>query len=253
MLQFLKSFTVPLGTWFGTPLSLHWSWVLMLVFMGWSDPYNALSYAGVFFLVILHEFGHVLMNKHYGFPTTSVVMYPFGGVAAMSELPSHPKGEFFVAAAGPMVNALLVFPLWFWWGLSPYLDTVIAANVCLLIFNLIPAFPMDGGRFFRAALWPWLGYYKATMVAVLVSRFIVGIFAAIALYTHVFVLGLIAIFVWWASNEEKRRVKYFDAVKGLHEHIVAQPSPSIPAMTVEQSDQMLDDISRRIQAALGRR
>jgi Zn-dependent protease len=164
-----------IGTAFGIGLYLHWTFLvipLIAVASGASGPGSglpqvALSIAfvfGLFGCVILHELGHALMARSFGIGTRDITLFPIGGVARLERMSDHPGEEIAIAIAGPLVNVVIAVGLWFGLelaGLSPVqmsahlvgsplvhqlLVQVLFANIMLVIFNMIPAFPMDGGR-----------------------------------------------------------------------------------------------------------
>src|SRR3546814_208582 len=121
---------------------------------------------GLFFSIIFHEFAHSLVARRYGLPISGITLFLFGGVAHMSEEPSGPKVEFMMAVAGPIASFLLAFIFYLlysgtaavgWTVVGAVLGYLAVINLVLAIFNLVPAFPLDGGRMLRAALWGWKG------------------------------------------------------------------------------------------------
>ena len=179
------SWSINLFTLGGTAVRMHLTFLLLLAWIAATEwqrggPQNAAH--GVLFIlvlfacVVLHEFGHIWAARRYGIRTADVTLLPIGGVASMERMPEKPSQEIAVAIAGPAVNAAIAFvllvllrlhatPLSFGAFQESFLAQVAAANVVLLVFNLIPAFPMDGGRVLRAVLAIWLGYGPATQVA----------------------------------------------------------------------------------------
>jgi len=203
----LNRFTVPIGTWFGVPTFLHWSWTAVLLVLLVMQPMLAQIYVAVFFLVLLHEYGHCVAGKYYQCRVDYVVLYPIGGIAGMV-MPTAPSKEIVVALAGPAVNLLLVpvFLLvqYFW----PFVRPIAMANLVLLVFNLLPVFPMDGGRIVRAGLTLVLkNYVKATTIAARLGQVLaVGFLVLGTLFGQVS-LTLIAIFVLVSAEQELRHVK----------------------------------------------
>jgi len=192
---------IPLGKWFGIPVILHWSWVALFLFVLWSSPAFAMVYAGVFVLVLMHEFGHAMAGRYFKFPTESITLYPFGGMARM-DIPVDPKQECLVAIAGPAVNAIL-FPVFL--ALQQYEFCVLLGyyNVVLLIFNLVPALPMDGGRVLRSMLTITMhDRHKATIISARISQCICVGFAILGMIFGLYMLVVIAFFIFMAAQSE---------------------------------------------------
>lgn len=227
---------------FGIPVFLHWSFGLLFVyvlFSGLSRDLNApqiiwfqLLTLATFCCVLLHEFGHALTARRYGVPTRDIVLYPIGGVARLEYMPQKPMQELVVAIAGPLVNiaiAILLSPV-FYYAVSGiqergfpanesdfigdyfwFLPMLLIINVGLAIFNLIPAFPMDGGRVFRALLSSKLGRRKATRIATLLGQVLaVGMVVFGIWDTEQISFVLIGVFIFIAAARENRFVKQDD-------------------------------------------
>jgi Zn-dependent protease len=215
-----------LGNAFGIGIYLHWTFFLLLalVFFGNLDAgetaaVSALAMIGaVFACVVLHELGHALMARYYGIPTRDITLYPIGGVARLERMSERPWEEFWIALAGPAVNVAIAIVLALVLGflgsdvfyrspfqspqLSNFLAHLLGANVILVLFNLIPAFPMDGGRVLRALLASWLGRVRATRIAAALGVAMAFVFFAIGLFDHTPMLMLIALFVYFAGQQE---------------------------------------------------
>jgi len=166
----------------------------------------------VFASVLLHELGHALVARRFGIRTRRIVLLPIGGVAQLEGEPSSPRAELLIAAAGPMVNFALAIVggslLWITGlPLGGLLGSWVIANVSLGLFNLLPAFPMDGGRILRAALATRMGAYKATNLAVYLGKTAAVVFGIIGLFTN-WLLALVAAFVWMAADAEGRRAPF---------------------------------------------
>jgi Zn-dependent protease len=214
-----------IGRPFGVRVELH---VTFLLFVGWiavaeglltGRPGPALAAVAlvllVFACVVLHELGHALAARRFGVATLDIVLLPIGGVARLERMPDRPRQELLVALAGPAVNAaiavLLVLvavvtdtpavPAGAGGGL---LGTLLAVNVALVLFNLLPAFPMDGGRVLRALLALRLPHLRATRIASFAGQGVaLALGAAAAFVLHSWVLGLVALFVFVAAGEER--------------------------------------------------
>ena len=164
----------------------------------------------LFASVILHELGHALAAKGFGIQTAHITLYPFGGIAALKQEPKTPATEFWVAIAGPLVNVILMVLALGVYFVSGWTSVAIFAglNLVMGVFNMIPAFPMDGGRVLRAALSPVLGWWKASHVAITIGRvFAVG-FIAVAAVTWSFNLLIVGGFLLFATGMERRRIRF---------------------------------------------
>jgi len=187
----------------------------------------------VFGTVVLHELGHALAARRYGIETRDITLLPIGGVARLARIPEEPKQELVVAVAGPLVNvviaaALLVVILATGGfsplpdlaqdptGLSwPFAQRMFAVNVGLVLFNAIPAFPMDGGRVLRAFLAMTMDYAQATNVAALVGQGIAFLFGVWGLFGGGLMLVLIALFVWIGAAGEASVAQMRAAIAGI--------------------------------------
>jgi Zn-dependent protease len=214
-----------LGTIAGIKTYVHASFLLLLGWAAWvaytgggtvlSAILGMVFLLAVFGSVLLHELGHALVARRYGIQTHRIVLLPIGGVAQLAGEPRSPRQEFWVALAGPLVNFALAVGLTIVaaaLGLSNFglVHSLIVANLSLGLFNLVPAFPMDGGRVLRALLSARMGEGRATQVAVHVGKSLAIAFAIVGLFTN-FMLVLIAAFVWIAATAEQRRVDSRDA------------------------------------------
>ena len=213
-----------LGRVAGIDLYLHSTFLFLLMFTGGlaGVPFLVL----VFGCVLLHELGHALMARRFGIGTSDITLYPIGGVARLQRIPKAPGAEFLIALAGPAVNFAIVAVLVAFEvglrsvGIRPFfLDVVewlVLINLSLGLFNLIPAFPMDGGRVLRAALSGWLGRVRATSVAATIGRFLALTFGLFSLFGWAFGLGgemapdlvhvALAAFIYFAASAEESHV-----------------------------------------------
>ena len=220
----------------GIPLKVHWSFGLTLLFVVYVVHLHNLTTAAsigfallvlvMFICVILHEFGHSLAARRYGIDTLDIIISPIGGLARLQDIPEEPIKELVIALAGPAVNvviaAIIGCYLHFVLGteLIPsgdnlellgssinFLKFVFTINIMLFVFNLIPAFPMDGGRVLRALLSIKLERVFATRVAMWLARLIAFAFVALATSSNNITLGLIGVFVYIMSGKEYAYVK----------------------------------------------
>lgn len=230
-MDFLNNFNISLGRWFRVPVMLHWSFVLMWLFIAVINPMMGIAYLGMFFIVLLHECGHCLAGQYYGCRIRDIVLYPFGGAASM-EVPTKPLQELVVALAGPAVNVALLPVLWPLADLHSILGYLAIANTALLVFNLVPAFPMDGGRVLRATLsWLWGNRLRATEWAVFIGKGFCILFAILAVCSFNFVLLFIAFMIFMAAEGELQIVRRQES--GVND-------------AVSESAQMLREIRERL-------
>ena len=208
---------------FGVPIRLHFTFILLLVFLIFvgvgerqSAVVNVVYVCALFGSVILHELGHALVGKLYGVRVLEIVMFPIGGVARM-EQPAKPREELWIALAGPMVNLLIAFGLFgalIWRdALVPFedltqpsdanlLERIAVGNLLLAAFNLLPAYPMDGGRILRGVLALRKPAEEATRLAARISQFIAMGMFGYGLLSWNFLLVFIAFFVYLGAAQE---------------------------------------------------
>ncbi len=183
----------------------------------------------LFFCVTLHELGHSIAAQAFGIPVREIVLLPLGGVAVMSKNPDKPLHDLIISAAGPLVNVVIAIVLFVVTGATvgfpmlggqgtvdnllgqPSLQTLLvwllAANISLVVFNLIPAFPLDGGRIFRALLAMRLGYPRATKIASTVGQVAAIGLGILGIATGNFVLVLVAVFIFLGAGQENARAE----------------------------------------------
>jgi Zn-dependent protease len=221
----------------GIPVELH---ITFLLFVGWiataqgiasGDAGRALTTALllvlVFACVLLHELGHALAARRYGIQTRNIVLLPIGGLAQLERMPEKPGQELVVAVAGPLVNVVIVLALGLVMAalrLDPFHPTfagglpsaLLSVNVVMILFNLIPAFPMDGGRVLRALLAMRMEYAHATRIAAFVGQAFAVVFAVVGLFVlQNLMLVLVAAFVFLAAGEEHALVRARSSLSGL--------------------------------------
>ncbi len=222
----------------GTDVKVHLTFLLLLGWVAWRDMSDAGSAAAImgvlqllalFGCVLLHEFGHITAARHFGILTPDVILLPIGGVARLSRIPEEPRQELVIALAGPAVNLVIAAVLFAGLSLAgrvPYLGLeslfdqrflpwLLASNLGLLLFNLIPAFPMDGGRVLRALLAMRLPYARATRTAARVGQALAVGGVYLGFSRHVPELLLVAAFVFLAAGAEAAAVETRVAGRGM--------------------------------------
>lgn len=232
------SWSIKLGRFAGIDVFLHLTFLLLVAFIGYTSFVNTGTIAGaiegvlfilaLFGSVVLHEYGHALTARRFGIPTRDITLYPIGGVARLERMPEKPWQELAVALAGPAVNVVIAFVLFFgllvtgnlgWPSLQamengPLLQRLMYTNLSLALFNLIPAFPMDGGRVLRAGLAMYLNYAMATRIAAGLGKAVALVFGFVGLFSNP-MLVLIAVFVWFAGDQEAQAVQMRSALYGI--------------------------------------
>ena len=227
-----------IGRFAGIDVFVHVTFLLLVAFIAWSAYARSGTLGGVleavvyilllFASVVLHEFGHALTARRFHVPTRDITLYPIGGVARLERMPDKPIEELWVALAGPAVNVAIAAVLLAWLlvtgGLASPLqmglvngslaERLLYANASLVVFNLLPAFPMDGGRVLRALLALRLDYVRATQIAALLGQGMAVLFGFAGLFGNPFLL-FIAWFVWSAASQETSLVQIKSALGSL--------------------------------------
>jgi Zn-dependent protease len=174
----------------------------------------------LFACVVLHEMGHVLAARQFGIRTRDITLLPIGGLARLERMPEEPSQELWIALAGPAVSLGIAAVLDSWLTLTnawaplsqlhitagPWVERLFLANISLVLFNLIPAFPMDGGRMLRAILAWRMGYRRATEVAASVGQVLAFVIGLIGLFTSPTLL-FVGLFVWIGATQEANTVQ----------------------------------------------
>lgn len=222
----------------GVDVFIHFTFLFLLVWIGIahyaerqeiSDVVEGIGFMLViFFIVVLHEFGHSTAARRFGIRTKDITLLPIGGLARLERMPEKPSQELVVAIAGPMVNVVLAVVLgavlsvtgaW-----SPveelsvtggsFLERLFAVNVMLILFNLLPAFPMDGGRVLRALLAMHKPYPEATRLAASIGQALALVLGFVGLFVNP-MLVFIALFVWVGAAQEAQGVETKSALEGV--------------------------------------
>jgi len=236
---------------FGIDVFLHWSWFLLAYYeinarkgdyssIGW----NVAEYLALFLIVTIHEFGHALACRQVGGEANRIVLWPFGGVAYVNP-PQRPGATLWSIAAGPLVNVVLapiimvvgrMSLLLGWYAAVPDLHTFIRAifviDIWLLVFNILPIYPLDGGQILRSLLWFLMGSARSLLVATVLGFVGIAAFIGYAISTHDTWLGAIAIFLLlncWSGLQHARALLRFAKLPRRFEYSCpsCQASPPI--------------------------
>lgn len=258
-------YSLNLGKISGIRIEIHWTFLILLAWIIFSNLqsdvgeiiWSLLLILSLFVCVVLHELGHALAAKKFNIKTKSITLLPIGGLAQMEQIPEKPKEELIVAFAGPAVNvliALLLYPiadisafeevneLSTKPGPDNFLVVLMSLNVWLAVFNLIPAFPMDGGRVFRALLSFRLGHTRATQIAASVGQ-ILGIgFVFFGFFYNPFLI-FIGLFIYLGAGAESAYAQVKSVLQGFTlKDVVMHDVPFIDqsAPLKEAVDRLLD-------------
>ncbi len=215
----------------GIDVYVHATFPLLLLWAGvtnyqdrrwWLDSVFAMGFVLVLFgIIVLHELGHALAARRYGIPTRDITLLPIGGVARLERIPDIPRQELVIALAGPSVNVAMAILFFLLAGgtriLGRDLDfnlfagglftNLMLVNLALTVFNLVPAFPMDGGRVLRAILATRLSYLRATEIATRVGQVFALLFVALG-FRYNPMLIVIAVFIWIGAVRERAMVRF---------------------------------------------
>ncbi|MDF3059591.1 MAG: peptidase [Rariglobus sp.] len=240
----------------GIQLSVHVSFLLLLAYVAW-EGWTAAAWRGavwmicgvslMFVCVTLHELGHAAAARWFGIRVPRILLLPIGGMAEMDEIPRRPRDEIIIALAGPAVNYLIIGALMIFVrfpqgmehlryleltpaGLGRYL---VLANVIMGVFNLLPAFPMDGGRVLRALLAMRTSYLRATQIAAGVGKVLALAGAVCFLFYHYYHGAVLFAFIIFAGEQELRAVARMETSVRYWHSIRARFSPPIDVTPVE--------------------
>ena len=216
--------SINIGSIAGTAVRIHVTFLLFLLYI-WGASYASggagAAWSGLIFMLLLfacvlaHEFGHIFTARAFGVATPDVTLLPIGGVARLESIPEEPRQEFLIAIAGPLVNVAIALVLFVVAGADmrpqhlaamerasvSMVDRLATVNLFLAAFNLIPAFPMDGGRVLRAVLAMRMNHARATQIAANVGQGIAFIFFILGLWSNPMLL-LIAVFIYFGASSE---------------------------------------------------
>ncbi len=213
--------SIPIGTVLGIPIRIHVLFLVLvafLVFAPGTGAVEAAAFAMLAAIVVLHELGHSLMARRFGVRVIDITLWPLGGLARLSHIPESSRVEGWIAVAGPAVNfalAVLGLPLWFalsaWVGPQAVAAQLafyfVAINVLMGGFNLLPAFPTDGGRILRAWLARKQDWLRATEGAVRVGRVMAVLLCIVGFALQSWMLPILALWLWWMGSNELAQVR----------------------------------------------
>ncbi|MEA2735218.1 MAG: hypothetical protein QOE14_1669, partial [Humisphaera sp.] len=220
----------------GIEVRIHFTFILLLLWIAAShysrggppEAIRGVVFVCLLFLcVLLHEFGHAVAAARYGIKTPDITLLPIGGVARLQRMPDKPWQEFIVAIAGPLVNVVIAAALMLGLGMAgrfdgnlqldnphvPMLLQLRNVNIMLVLFNLLPAFPMDGGRILRALLATRMPYGRATNIAASVGQFMAFLFGFWGLMVGNPLLIFIALFVYMGAGQEAAAAQMRDVAR----------------------------------------
>jgi Zn-dependent protease/predicted transcriptional regulator len=226
-----------IGALFGVAIRIHATFPLLLLWVAalefadggdWRKVLSGIAFTlAIFAMVVLHELGHALVAKRFGVRTRDITLLPIGGVARLGRIPRRPAHELWISLAGPAVNAVLALALLAWRAADAapavdevrmmhegFLDRLAWANVALAVFNLLPAYPMDGGRVLRAILALQIDPLRATNIAVAIGKAFAIILGVTGVATNP-LLVMIAVFVWFGAEQEGEAARMRAAFEGV--------------------------------------
>ena len=227
-----------LGPFAGIDVNVHATFLLLIGWVGvshwlehqsWGEVFNGILFIlALFACVVLHEYGHALTARKYGIKTRDITLYPIGGVARLERMPEKPIEELWVALMGPAVNVVIAAGLFAYLFLTnslvplnqltvasgSFLERLMTVNISLVLFNLIPAFPMDGGRVLRAILAMRMDYVRATQIAASIGQGMAFLLGFWGLFNNPFLL-FIAFFVWIGASQEASLVQMKNSISGI--------------------------------------
>ncbi len=259
--------SIKIATVFGIPIRVHLSFLLLLLLIAAlpggngaiAGRYGVILILSVFFCVILHELGHSIVAKGFGLQVESITLLPIGGVASMKTLPSRPIQEFLISSAGPAVSIGLAIVLSWLSEIIynidmakafqsnslvqiPMLTRLAIINAWLAMFNLLPAFPMDGGRILRSIIWSFTGFLKATAIAGRIGQVAAVVFFILGLLYNPW-LAFIAMFIYIGAKSETEAAYWKE--KFSHIPVTEFYNPNIVYLNPEAPILQADEIARQ--------
>lgn len=235
----MLKYSLPLGKVAGIRISVHWTFAILLLWIVFSSIraglgieatlWSLLFILAIFGCVVLHELGHALAAKRYHINTRDITLLPIGGIASLESMPEKPGEELVVALAGPVVNILIVLafiPIVHFTGMIPdmsqlasissanFLYAFVSVNMMLAVFNMIPAFPMDGGRVLRALLSYRFERHIATRIAATIGQLLAIGFVFIGFLYNPFLI-FIGFFIFLGAQAEAEYTQVRSTLKGF--------------------------------------
>jgi len=234
---------------FGIPIELDFSFLILIIsiyllaFSGFISLEMAVLITLVFVTVVIHELSHSYVARHFGVEIEKILLLPRGGIAKMEGIPRVPRQELLISIAGPLTNLIIaaafygiqstrIFPQ----TITEFIGNFILVNIILALFNLIPAFPMDGGRILRALLAEKMSYLRSTEVAANLGKFLAILMAMAGIFFNFFLI-LIALFIYIGAEQEYRLVLISSLLEGVKVGDVMTPDPITlkPSTTVKEA------------------
>jgi Zn-dependent protease/predicted transcriptional regulator len=255
-----------LGRLFGIEVRVHATFLVLLAWVAFSHVLHGhdlgvalggVAYVvAVFAIIVMHELGHALIARRFGIATRDITLLPIGGVARLERMPTKPSQELLVAIAGPAVNVVLAVLLFgvlsamgaagdiAQWSIvgGPFVAKLMWTNIGLAVFNLLPAFPMDGGRVLRALVALRTDYLRATDIAASVGQAVALVFGLVGLFSNPF-LVFIALFVWVGAQEEAAMAHVRASLAG-----VPVSRAMIPSVVTVAPDEPMVNVARQMLA-----
>lgn len=265
----MVKWTVPIGSFRGTTILVHFTFLLLVAWIGavlWTTKGPVAAAEGIIFIlaifacVVLHELGHATAARRYGIHTQSITLYPIGGLAALDRIPEAPRQEVVVALAGPAVNIVIALFLAGLFGAridmaamedfgtpqADLLSRLATVNLLLALFNMIPAFPMDGGRVLRALLGFRMSRAQATQIAARIGQSFAIVLGFLGLLGNP-VLVLIAVFLYMAAGTEAYSACLHDFARGrpVTDAMIVHFEALSPSMTLDDASALLLTTTQR--------
>ncbi len=231
----------------GIDVYIHWSFLILPLIVSmanWSKGIGQIAagvlwIAAVFMCVVLHELGHALMARQFGVGTRDIVLLPIGGVARLDRIPEKPFQELAIAVAGPAVNVLIVAALIAILVVSgsiagiaeveiigkSFLVNLLFVNIGLVLFNMLPAFPMDGGRVLRSVLAMFIPYVQATLCAAVVGQVLAVLLGIVGVLSGAYMLSVVAMFVFFVGRAEAQAVAMRERQREIQKTMMGQSLP----------------------------